>query len=319
MSHQSSDAPHCINGTLTRRNFLRCSIAGIASLAISSLILRPCPVQAIQTPTGFRVSLLPPLYCIAYINPDLPSQANQEAIIARYPLTLVPQDMRTTHIKWRDRIKHLNPNILMLGYQQVITETAIPGPGHEVMQRVKDAWCVYPDGRTPVIKMARKFRLFDPRKVEWQEAFLEACRTTLQSYPYNGLFLDNCTVFEKANPLPAVKAEMRQALQNVLMRLRQEYPRVLLIGNSGHNWRGLNGEMNEGRLSRITELAPFEGHVKPAMDMYQSRLRHPNDIETVQKEMVLAHARGGLYGASVTYQRVLWFDLFDEVMAGYKT
>jgi len=46
----------------------------------------------------------------------------------------------------------------------------------------------------------------------------------LASYAFDGLFLDNCTVFQIANPLPSVHAEMIAALQRVLIALRQEFP-----------------------------------------------------------------------------------------------
>src|SRR5207247_1377934 len=106
--------------------------------------------------------------------------------------------------------------------------------------------------------------------------FLEACRITLQSYPYDGLFLDQCTVFEKAHPLPGVRAEMRQALQITLQRLRQEFPNTILIGNSSYNWQGLNGELDEGRPENmLAELAPFNGHTQPTKDLYNTILKDP--------------------------------------------
>ena len=322
MVSHSLQEQYGMNGTLTRRNFLKWSMGGIASLS-STLVISKSPIaQVVPVSSNSQIGSIPPLYCVAYINPDLPNQANQEAVIARYPLTLVPQDMRVTHVRWRDHIKHLNSNISMLGYQQVITETSIPGPGHEVMRRVKDAWCAYPGGMTPRGSLGRSRedpRLFDPRKGEWQEAFLEACRTTLQSYPYAGLFLDNCTVFEMAHPVPAVKSEMRQALQATLLRLREEFPKVILIGNSSYNWKGLNGEMNESRPKKmIEELASFDGHALPAMDLYVSMLTDSNDVARVRREMVVAHSQGASYGACVDYQHVLWFDAFDEIMAKYR-
>ena len=146
------------------------------------------------------------------------------------------------------------------------------------------------------------FRIFDPRKVEWQEAFLEACRITLQSYPYDGLFLDDCTVFDIADPLPTVRAQVRQALQVTLLRLRQEFPHAIVIGNSSYNWQGLNGELNEDRPeSLLAEVAPFAGHVQPTMDLYGTILKDPNDIERVKWERALAHSLGTCYSAAVNY------------------
>ncbi|MCA9422238.1 MAG: hypothetical protein KC592_14540, partial [Nitrospira sp.] len=306
--------------------FLKYSIAGVAGLAFSSQFPQNHRAQGTGTllsPTNLRVDHpIPPLFCTAYIDPGIPTQANQEAIIARYPLTLVPQDMRAKHIQWRNRIKHLNSNILMLGYQMVIEETSVPGPGHDRMRLVKDSWCEYPGGYHPTVKgypSNRDLRIFDPRRVEWQEAFLEACRAMLGSYPYNGLFLDQCTVYEKAHPIPTVKAEMRHALQITLLRLRHEFPNTILIGNSSYNWQGLNGEMNEGRPEQILlEFAPFDGHVQPTMDLYATILKDPTDIERVKQDMALVHSLGAFFSAAVDYQHVLWFDAFDEVIAKYK-
>lgn len=310
---------------VSRRTLLKYSITSLAGLVIGSQILRSTNAQGGVPPAPINLRIagsIPPLFCFAYIDPSIPSHANQESIIARYPLTIVPQDVRPMYIQWRNRIKHLNPNILMLGYQMVIEETTVPGPGHEVLRSVKDSWCTYPGGYLPTVQVKpgpRNFRIYDPRKPEWQDSFLASCRATLQSYPYDGLYLDQCTVFEIAHLLPAVKAEMRQSLQVTLLRLRREFPDTILIGNSSYNWQGLNGELNEGRPEKmLEELAPFDGHAQPTMDLYESLLKDPNDIEKVKREMALAHSRGAYYSAAVDNQHVLWFDAFDEVMAKYK-
>ena len=320
MPRSKQSEPQDLDPSLSRRSFLHCSLAGLAGLALGTGGLRPASSRALSPPTDVRVgSRIPPLFCIAYVDPEIASQANQEATIARYPVAIVPQSIRPAQMRWRDQIRQLNPKQIMLGYQIVIEETMVPGPGHDQIRRAQDSWCVYPGGHRPTVDVGtsrRNLRLFDPRKPEWQAAFLKACRATLESYPYDGLFLDQCSVFEKALPFPNVKAEMRQALQLTLLRLRQEYPDTLLIGNSSYNWQGLNGELNEGRVKNLTdELTPFDGHATPNMELYHSLLRHPDDIDTVRREMALAHSRGAFYSASVTYQHILWFDVFDDVIA----
>lgn len=305
---------------LSRRALLKYSTAGLVSLALGCFDANR-EIRALALPqwntTGAtqRGTFIPPLYCIAYIDPDIPTQANQESMVARYPLALVPQDNRRTHVQWRDRIKILNPRIILLGYQLVIDETTVPGPGHDRLRLTKESWCMYPNGDVPRIP-PQSFRVYDPRKMEWQEAFLDACRITLRSYPYDGLFLDDCTVFDIAHPSPMVREEMRDALQTTLLRLRKEFPSAILIGNASENWIGLNGEMNESRPQQmLRELAPFAGHAQPATDLYYSSLAHPGDIEKVKREMALAHSQGAYYGAAVDMQHVLWFDAFDEIMA----
>ncbi len=331
MQHDMNDHCRFLQSELSRRALLKYSIAGLAGLTLGPQILQTLSAQGAGTPpspAGLRLkgsrSLLPPLFCTAYIDPDIPSQAGQESLIARYPLTLVPQDMRATHTQWRDRIKQLNSAILMLGYLMVIEETTVPGPGHDVMRLVKNSWCVHPGGYYPTVQIEpgpRTFRIFDPRKPEWQESFLAACRATLQSYPYDGVYLDQCTVYDIAHPLPNVRAEMRQALQVILLRLRQEFPSAILIGNSSYDWAGLNGELNEGRPGNLrAELAPFIEHAQPEIQLYQSLLRNPFDIETVKREMAAAHLYGAFYGAAPVnnYQHALWFEVFNEVIAAHR-
>jgi hypothetical protein len=111
---------------------------------------------------------------------------------------------------------------------------------------------------------------------------------------------------------------MKQALQDAVTVLRKEFPAYILVGNSSYHWRGLNGELNEGRPGDMDELNPFEGHVEPRMQLYQSLLRHSFDVGVMKKEMAKAHARGAFYGAAVDYQHALWFDEFDEVIAQFK-
>ncbi len=315
---------HLFRTELSRRMLLKCSLAGLAGVTFgcgqSPLITG---TQSVRTSPGAAYAAqqrsAPLLFCIAYIDPDIPSQANQEPMVARYPLALVPQDNRRSHVQWRDRIKRLNPHIMLLGYQLTIDETTVPGPGHDRLRLAKDSWCMYPNGHIPRIP-PKSFRVYDPRKIEWQEAFLDACRITLKSYPYDGLFLDDCTVFDIAHPTVAVRSEMREALQATLLRLRREFPDTIFVGNASENWNGLNGELNEGRPQQmLLELAPFNGHVQPSMDLYYSSLDGPNDIEKVKREMAAAHSRGAYYAAAVDMQHVLWFDAFDEVMARPRT
>lgn len=314
---------YLVNANMSRRSFLKHSTAGLVALTLGcSHPNTGGQAQGIShsrvTGTTRGVQSIPPLYCIAYIDPDIPSQANQESMVARYPLALVPQDSRRSHVQWRDRIKLLNPQIILLGYQLTIDETTVPGPGHDRLRLAKDSWCVYPNGHIPRIP-PKSFRVYDPRKVEWQEAFLEACHITLASYPYDGLFLDDCTVFDIAHPSVLVRSEMREALQATLLRLRKAFPHTIFVGNGSENWIGLNGEMNEGRPQQmVQELALFSGHAHPGIDLYYSSLEGPNDIEKVKREMAVAHSQGAFYGAAVDMQHVLWFDAFDEVMARYK-
>jgi len=305
-----------------RRSFLRACVGVSAGVIAAGL---RCEVLATDLGGADNdgrfgktdLSCLPPLFCTAYITPDAPGQGGQEAAVARYPLALVPQDARHPFLKWRNQVKELNPSILMLGYQMVIEETNVPGPGHDQLRRVRDAWCTYPGGFIPTVPgkpSGNRSRIYDPRKKEWQEGFLAACRATLASYPYHGLLLDQCTVFQRAHILESVRAEMRQALQETLLQLRHEFPDTLLVGNSSYNWSALNGEMNEGRFRDLeSQFTPYERHASPRLLLYQSMIHSTAEFMTVQREMDAAHAVGALYGVSIDYQHVLWFDFFDAL------
>jgi hypothetical protein len=276
------------------------------------------PVAAARRKTPRRP--VAPLFCLAYITPDAPGQGGQEPLVARYPLAIVPQDDRDQFRKWRDEIRNMNADIVFLAYQMVHEETTVPGPGHDELRRTRNSWCLYPGGFQPFTSWGeRRHRLYDPRTPEFAECFLRACRAVLHSYPYGGLFLDNCTIFPIAHPLPSVRSEMREALQRVLLRLRDEFPDVLIVGNSSENWKGLNGEMNEGRPEQMeSELRHFDGHALPNMDMYQTVLRSAGDIETVRHDMRKVFQLGAFYGANVESTHVLWFDDFDKVLDEYR-
>jgi hypothetical protein len=311
---------------ISRRDFLTLSIGTLANFTfngelVTNAYANSLSKQHIQLINGFKDNLsIPPLFCVAYITPDAPGQGNQEWAVARYPLTLVPQDIRPPYRKWRDKVKHINPRIYMLGYLVAIEQSLVPGPGHDKLREIKNSYCVYPDGFVPTVpEPYGAMRVFDPRNKEWQGKFLEACHATLASYPYDGLFMDHCTIFNIASPVPSVKEEMRVALQETLLILRKEFPNILLVGNSHYSWNGLNGEMNEGRPSDIKkELEPFAGHVLPRVELVLASLKDKYDLETVKKQMLLAHSHGGFYGASIDGQHILWFDIFDEVISEYK-
>ncbi len=262
---------------------------------------------------------IPPLFVTAFIDPAIAAQRGQEALVARYPLALVPQDNHEKSITWKDRVRKHNSRIILLGYQQVAHETTVPGPGHRILRGAKDTYIRYPSGRVPdIARPPRKWPLFDYRKAEWQDAFLEACAAVLKSYPYAGLFLDNCTVFNAHHPDPIVREQLREALQQSLIELRRMFPDTILIGNSSRQWTGLNGEMNEGRLKALRkEGKSFSGHAQPEMDLFMTYLKSPNDNDLLRKRLKAALRNGFMFGAAVTPQKVLWFDEFDEVIDAY--
>lgn len=258
-----------------------------------------------------------PIHCVAYVDPSRDEQAGQESVVARYPLAIITQASRSIDRQWRDQVRELSPSTKLLAYQMVGEETTVPGPGHNVLRRLKDAWIIHPDGSIPRVQVAvgKQRRIYDVRDPRWRSVFLEASMTTLESYPFSGLFLDQCTIHSTSHPHAFVRAEMQAALQEVLLELRRLAPSAILIGNSKMDWSGLNGEMLEGpRASRMGEILPFSGHAKPEIQLLQRRLKDANEVNTVRQDLALASSLGLSYGASVNYQQVLWFKEFENFL-----
>lgn len=306
-----------------RRDFICRSLGTLALPGVLGVTIARAAAGSLARPRAegiaARVRAAPRLFCVAYITPDAPGQGGQEAAVARYPLALVPQDMRGAFAQWRDRVRRINPAILLLAYQMVIEENTLPGPGHDELRKVRDGYCVYPGGFVPTVTVppsTRSFRIFDTRSSEWRARFLSACDAVLRSYPYDGLFLDNCTVYDRAHPFPGVRADMRHGLQQALLELRHQHPGVLIVANSSYHWSGLNGEMVEGRpLEIATETAPYPGHTQPVVELVQALVGSSAGAGEVSRQMQAAHAQGAFFGAAIDYQHVVWFDEFDAVVA----
>ncbi len=305
---------------MNRRKFVKstCSLAtGISLLHIPELFSAPqvVPLSLSSKLRLQKIDTIPRLFCIAYISPDTPGQENQEHLAAKYPLIIVPQDTRNSFVKWRNRVRELNPDIIMLAYQMVIEETTSPGPGHDKVREALNPWCMYDNCDIPVIgKENKRRRLIDPRVTEWQDKFLDACNITLSSYDYDGLFLDQCDIFNIANPRNDVKNEMRAALQSTLLKLRSRIQNHIIIGNTRRSWAGLNGELNEANANTIEkELMPFPHHNKPVIELVQTLSRNL-DKNLILSEMSTAHRYGAFYGAATDYQHILWLDEFEEIV-----
>jgi hypothetical protein len=240
-------------------------------------------------------------FCTAYISDGLYVDE-----IASYDLCIVPQDNRQPAIDWRNAIKVANPNIIMLGYIQVISESFDKGDGHNVMRTLvdKDAFSIV-DNAMPLYNYTQygARRLYDPRKPAWSKAFLRACEATMFNYPFDGLFLDNCTIFNIHNPDKLVRADMESALQETLLDLRRIFPTTPIVGNCRDNWSGLNGEMNEGRLSDAdSELPPYVGQTQPNMNLLQYL---GSDVTEQQAYKDKAIEHNAYFGASVNFQTVV--------------
>lgn len=214
------------------------------------------------------VKRVPRIAAFSYVTPK--KHSGQEDIIAKFPLVVVPQQLTNGRDrKWKDRIREKNPDVMMLGYQVVCEEVEGDyGPGDRKIMHLgfesNDGYIRYPDLSIP--KNGPR-KLLDMRKEQWQEAFLNACRQVMSSYEYDGIFLDQCTVYVIHHPEQSVRDEMLAALR-VFIRdvLRPEFPDKLLIANSRYRFDGINGELMEDRLD-VNEIIPYTGHTQPEMNM----------------------------------------------------
>lgn len=316
------------NHKTTRRCFLKKTIVATTSLGLTSfagdiLSAKKTGLEKSESKTINWSQGMKPLFCTAYIDPGIDIQKNQEHFVAKYPLALVPQDDRKHFVLWRDKVRNINPDIKLLGYQMVIEETTVPGPGHDIMRALNNPWVKYPGGYIPRVtyKTAPKEnpykRIFDPRKQEWQKAFIDSCMAVLDSYPFDGLFLDQCTIYAKAAIVPATRLEMFQALDETLHKLRRSVGDKILIGNSSYNWAALNGEMNESRPTKLPkETRLTEEYFQPRLELFYY-LKNINESEKVRAMLQLALNNKAFFGTSINHQTVRWHKLFDEVLSDY--
>jgi hypothetical protein len=272
-------------------------------------------VEAAPIIDGKRIA---PLYVVAYVDPSIESQKNQESVIARYPIAIVPQDNRASFVSWRNRILHINPDIIYLAYQMTIETTTVPGPGHDVLRRVNLPTSFVRTSSGSFLSFGSgRFRLYDPRSKEWQKQFIEACLVTLETFPFRGIFLDQCSIFRAHTTSFSERQEMISALAQTLRELRKYAPRALIVANSPLEWPAINGEMSEGDISRFhLELQQNADHIIPEINMALVLITGENeDISIYGREMRIAFESRALFSASYKYQNIKWFPLYDDIKA----
>lgn len=307
--------------SILRRDLVKSALAlsAVSILPTSSQALDLGPTIGNLLPSSWSGGI-PPLYVTAYIDPTIPSQKGQEAVVAKFPLAIVGQRSSIVLQQWLDKIRNINPSIKLLAYQNVNGENSVGSPGNDILHKIKsqDVWVNY-SGITPKAFEGR--RLYDPRKEVWQNAFLDACEAAYHCYPYDGLFLDNCTVFNIAAPLPTVRATMIDALNQVLIKLRQRLPNAIIVGNGPDHFPALNGAMNEGRAQQLAAEVTARNHQPPIVNLYQfiTDMRNPNEA-VIKANFELALRNKCFFGLAHTddYQHIYWPELFDKVMDVYR-
>ncbi len=304
---------------MLRRTFLQGAGAALATTFSPSIL----SAVSDERPIIDWSSGMPPLYCLAYIDPANKLHRGQELTISKFPIAVIPQDNRVQFGQFRKKLARLNPTQIVLAYHATLDEHGIPGPAHDIVRKAKNSWITLPGGITPTIKLQSgnilNRRLYDPRNREFKDRFIEACGLLIDKYNFDGIFLDNCTVYPVVGNIPFLGDELRQGLQDLITEVRNAFPKAILIGNSSYSWAGLNGEMNEGRPKDLPkEARPFAGHSKPNINMFHYIMKDNNDLIHAENNFRFALDNQCFYGTGINYQTIKWYPFFDKVLSEYK-
>jgi hypothetical protein len=262
-----------------------------------------------------RLSGKPRVYAIDYLNGPGLDNPDWEAQWAKFPLNIVFSDMQAPIVEHRNRVRALNPELVEIAYIAVNhaqPPTQICGRAESDMA-ASNPFVRFSDGSIPMDPSGADpaySKLYDYRSDAWRVLFLESIRESLYLYPYDGIFLDNCNVWDVAieGNSPILRREMQEALQEALEVVRNRYPRILLIGNSDLKLPFLNGEMAEDRPAAFrSNLVPFPGHVQPEMNLCQ--LYSTTEINC-HNAFKMVNANGGWFGAQEQAFSPQWFDWY---------
>ena len=287
-----------------------------------------------------------PLMLTAYIDAAQPAQQGQEATVAKYPLVVTGSTVTTLQNQWRATVKALNPDIKILGYVLGNERSTQFNPGRAIWQALPVSPAVecnfiynglthYPT----LTNLPGGFRLFDYRYSGYTQALIDVIGATINSQAgiYDGVFIDNCTVFTGAQPssyngyvgdshgvenypgAAAIRAEMLEALQETLTAARAAFPDIMILGNSSFNFTHINGEMNEGRPEDYAaELPSIPGQTLPGLNV--GMLLEPSGVSeaTIIAAMNTVHSYDGIFTYSRNFQHAEWFDFYDPIMAAWE-
>lgn len=258
------------------------------------------------------------LFSTCYTITKTPEEA---AIAAKYDLLIVNQDAGASHLAWLNAVKTLKPTIKIIAYQIVSEEPGqAPGPGNTILMArsrwdaaQQEPWLMTASGDIAAFTVSgwKRKRMFDYRLPVWQSAFKDACAAVFATFPYDGMFFDNCTAswgkHQPANPSAS------QSLQSVLLDVRRMYPEKWFIGNGVENWLGLNGEMNEGRILDLNELIPVSGQIVPNVNCFSFPLTPTTTDAEIQSAYNLIKPYGAWFGAHRWDGVLHWPAVFNSI------
>ncbi len=264
-----------------------------------------------------------PLYCQAFIDPANKVHRGQELAISKYPIALIPQDNRVQFGQFRTKLRRLNPLQTVLAYHATLDENGVPGPAHDLVRKLKNSWITLPGGIVPTIDLKSgnvlKRRIYDPRDAAFRKTFIDACGLLIDKYKFDGIFLDNCTIYPIFANIPYLGDELKQGLQELIHEVRLAFPKTILIGNSSYTWSYLNGEMNEGRPKDLPkEALDISGHTDPKINMFHYYMKDQSDLIHAENNFRFAIENHCFYGTGINAQTIRWYPFFDKVLSEYK-
>jgi hypothetical protein len=317
------------------------TLSSSSSSSSRSGVSAPSPAVASQTapsPNPFpatwqgRLSGKPHIFAVDYIQPNqLPAGQGAESVIARYPLVITGETYATPNpmTTYLDYVRSLNSNIVLMSYlnsfQDSLPEST--GPGYDAMRHleaIESAYLHDAHGNRLYVPGVPGVAYFDPSSNDVRSAVLAAIQAVLTAYPFDGIFLDNYDV-QNAMLLdtqgnqylgtpgqvwdPADYAAKLTAMTSLAAMIRDAWPNALIVANGDNAFPSFNGEMVEGssHISRVpAQAAAIAGRALPFMPLFMDEpVSGPAD-PLIATDMVQVLAHGAWYGASVTYETVMW-------------
>ncbi len=237
-------------------------------------------------------------FCLAYGNGTSP--AADAATAAQFPLIITAQSAGQEYMAWRDQVKAISPTALILAYHQTAFQQAGDGPGYVTMA-VQAAAAQLAQTMVP----PDTGHMYNYLDASYKAAYLEAIAAVMASWPYDGVFLDNFTVWLGSTVGqigthtcdPVIRSQMFTALQDIILTLRRWYPnKIIITNNAGARYFGSNGGMTENDVTRMAELAPFNGQAYPNMNLFYLNPVPNDDMPAISIVAAQALSFGAYFG-----------------------
>lgn len=257
---------------------------------------------------------------VAYVDNKLPVQQGQGPDIAKFKRSIIGQRDVTEDRALRNEIMTINPAHEMLSYiectQRNPTSGTGPGggPGYDVLRggALGDTVAIAARANETCVKVNGTLLLANGQyRYDWRlpltrELFVQAVLAIYATFPYKGIIVDNGAGFNDAYPDPLVLADMLAGRQQGYYDLAAAAPDKMILVNAQGQFRGVNGEMVENRLTNWNaELTQHVSQKQPRFDIgvWTTPTTVPTDAQ-IQSQMDIAFAKGAWFYWCQNYQHV---------------